>query len=235
MSHEFIFYLEPGSVNGHNAHFSRRESHHLGTVLRLKAGGEVSAVDGFGNRYLVRLEDKTDGVWRGIILAIECLEKEAPLPISLALPCLKSDRWEVALEAACEIGLDEVWLTDHHCAALSWTPSRLEKAKRKAIEALKQSKGGCLTRVSGPVKLPELLKKNQSKRFYLAVAEGAALSKPVPPIMLVVGPEGGLNPDEITLLDSVSTRRFTLGKRILRSEIACVAALGQLTLALNRE
>ena len=234
MSHTFIFYLNPENISGEKVAFSRAESHHIG-VLRLGSGCEIEAMDGRGRGYLIRLETKYDRIWQGVILDSRVVEAEAPVSVWLALPCLKGDRWESALEAACEIGIAGIWLTDYHNSAVSWTLSRRDKSRRKAIEALKQSGGYRLTAIAGPVTLTDLLKKSAGQNLYLADGEGLALSEIIVPALILVGPEAGLHPEERELLRAANFHSFSLGPRRLRAEVASLAALAQASLKLSSQ
>jgi 16S rRNA (uracil1498-N3)-methyltransferase len=230
VNHKFIFYLDPDGISKESAIFSPEESHHLSGVLRKVAGCEVEAVDGCGYRYRIQLLHKKDQRWVGAILSGEKVEQSAPQPLWLALPCLKSERWEMALEGACELGIQGIYLTHYQNAAASWTTNRIIKARRKAIEALKQSGGSCLTGIIGPLSIQELLIANPSLNVYLADSSGPAMVNLQVPALLLIGPEAGIHVEEEALLKQVNHYRFNLGKRRLRSEIACVAALAQAAL-----
>lgn len=232
MSHKFIFFLNPEDVSSDSATFSRAESHHL-DVLRQGAGCQVEAIDGCGRRYCLQLDEKQGGLWRGAILSQEMTEPAAPLPISLALPCLKAERWESALEAACEMGIERVVLTEYRQAVVSWTDARLDKARRKAVEALKQSGGSRLTEITGPLNLTELLNVVGGLNVYLTEKEAEAFTGIMAPAMILVGPEAGFHPEEESVLKAAGVQRFNLGKRRLRSEIACIAALSHAAVHLS--
>jgi len=227
LGHKFVFYLNASEISDAAVRFGRAESHHISAVLRLAAGSVVEAVDGEGTLYGVRLEKLQRGSWWGSILRREVQESQAPLPVSLALPCLKGERWEVALEAACEMGIKEVWLTDYHKAVVKWSKGRTERAQRKAIEALKQSGGSRMTRIQGPLALAQLVCETRAGEIWFADADGEVLPVIADAGLFIIGPEAGLDAEELDLLAKFRARRFSLGKRRLRSETAAVAALAQ--------
>jgi len=233
MPHQFLFYADPEAVQDDKVLFDRRESHHISDVLRAAAGAVVEATDGLGWIYRVRLAEIERGCWAGKILDKRQAEAEASLPISLALPCLKGDRWETALEAACEMGLRAVWLVDYAQAGLKWSKARLERAERKAIEALKQSHGSRLTLIQGPCSLEELLRQSDSGEIWAADASGEPLPNLRAPVLLIVGPEAGLGEAERELLQMKRSRFFSLGSRRLRAEVAAAAAIAQAALRLT--
>lgn len=228
MKHKFTFYVEPSRFQSEQVQFSRAESHHLSSVLRMKRGDQVEAVDGKGYIYSIQLLHREAGCWRGRILSRRLHEVTTPIPACIALPCLKGDRWEIALDAACEMGIQEVWLVDFKSASITWTKARQERAKRKAVEALKQSVGGRLTEILGPATLPGVIEACPTTPIWLADPTGGVMPASLETPLIVVGPEAGLHPEEEEYLTSKRVHRFSLGKRRLRSEIAVVAALTQL-------
>jgi len=232
MAHQFQFYADPESVQDDEIRFDRRESHHIGDVLRAAAGSAIEATDGLGWLYQVKLTASEKGRWAGRILDKRQAEAEAPLPISLALPCLKGDRWETALEAACEMGLRAVWLVNYAQAALKWSKARQERAERKAIEALKQSRGSRLTLIQGPCGLEELMRQSKAEEIWAADASGQLLPNLRAPILMIIGPEAGLGEAEKELLQAKRARFFSLGARRLRTEVAAAAAMAQAALRL---
>lgn len=225
--HRFVFYLEPASIKDDRVQFSREESHHLRAVLRYDVGQVVEATDGEGSVYRIRLEELAGGCWSGCILDRISDEATPPLAIRLALPCLKNDRWLLAFEAACEFGVEEIWPVDFSRVMVRWTNARLVKARRKAIEILKQAGGSHLTKVRDPMTFVELLAKGTFNDLLLADPEGERLLSLSEGALLVVGPEAGLHAEEEMAFGHCGGRLFNLGKRRLRSEIAAVAAVSQ--------
>ncbi|RJP81323.1 MAG: RsmE family RNA methyltransferase [Candidatus Zixiibacteriota bacterium] len=233
MGHQFRFYLDPAAIEGLEVRFDPGESHHLSGVLRRGTGAEIEATNGLGELFAVRLTGKWGGQWHGEIVERTAAPEAELLPLALALPCLKGDRWELALEAACELGTGEVWLVDYRQAAVAWSPARADRARRKAVEALKQSGGTRLTRILGPCRPADLLQIFPGEQIYLADAEGQPLEGIQTPALLVVGPEAGWSGEEEALFRQAGAKRFSLGSRRLRSEIASIAALAALSMKLN--
>jgi 16S rRNA (uracil1498-N3)-methyltransferase len=224
--HSFVFFLNPEQINADGVYFSTAESRHISAVLRLGRNDEISAVDGQGFLYRIILKERRADRWWGEIRSRRKHEPEPPVPLSLSLPCLKSNRWEILAEAACAMGVAEIWLTDFDNAAIRWSASRKERAEKKAVEALKQSGGSLLTRIEGPIPCRELLALPGFERILCADPEGGVLGEIRGVSLLLIGPEAGLNPKELELVQNAQIVRFNLGPRRLRSEIAGVCALG---------
>ncbi|MFL6428549.1 MAG: RsmE family RNA methyltransferase, partial [Acidobacteriaceae bacterium] len=125
--------------------------------------------------------------------------------------------------------------TEKHLAQAA--AKRVERWRRLALEAAKQSRRSDLPEIGEPTRLAAslaseaadrplciLLSETEEDQPLLRVLQenaGAAASG----IMLAIGPEGGWTPAEITLFTSAGWHSATLGPRILRVETAVIAAL----------
>ncbi|MCX6640148.1 MAG: RsmE family RNA methyltransferase [bacterium] len=225
--HQFTFFLDRAEIQDKEVRFSQSETHHISVVLRIPRSEIIEVVDGRGWYYKVRLGDEIQGRRLGTIVDSYCHEPEPILPVAIALPCLKADRWQLALETGCELGVNRIYLIDFQNAVVSWTTQRKEKAERKAVEILKQCGGSKLTEIYGPYPLSELITKFSPEAIFLADPEGATLETLPPDCLLVIGPEAGLAQPERELLFQIKVKRFSLGPRRLRSEIAAIVALAQ--------
>ncbi|MFH1863147.1 MAG: RsmE family RNA methyltransferase [bacterium] len=231
MHHQFVFYANPEQIQGSRICFDAFESRHI-NVLRLQKGAEIRVVDGKGRLFTVQLDSYCDNQWRGFIHDSRIHESSAPAPLSLALPCLKGEHWGIALEAACEIGIHEIFLVDYQNSAVHWTEARLEKARRKALEALKQSGGSHLTHVSGPFSLTELITGWKSA-ILVADSSGGECESVPESALLIIGPEAGLHEQEIEALKKRKSVFIRFGDRRLRSEISAIVAVSQMILKMK--
>ncbi len=188
--------------------------HHLETVLRRSPGSTVTYTDGEGRMGEGRLEGAH--VRRG---AERLVERPFP-PITLAVaPPRSADRQRMIVEKLAELGVDRlVWLRSRHGEG---RPPRPDKAAAWAAGALEQSRGAHRLEVSSQ-QLPPL---DLNPLLFVADQQG----EPFPPftgaVTLVVGPEGGLAPDEIP----DGAVRVSLGDRVLRVETAAIAGATLLT------
>ncbi|MXQ58604.1 16S rRNA (uracil(1498)-N(3))-methyltransferase [Streptomyces sp. XHT-2] len=210
------------------------EGRHAVAVKRLRAGEEVVLTDGAG-RWAAGEVEGAEGKDRLIVRLGEVVEEPAETPrltVVQALP--KGDRGELAVETMTEVGVDAIvpWAASR--CITQWKGERgaksLAKWRATAREAGKQSRR---------VRFPEVADAATSKGVasVLAEAEFAAVlhesgteplaSAPLPStgdIVLVVGPEGGVSPEELALFESVGARAYRLGKSVLRTSTAGTAA-----------
>ncbi|TKJ41836.1 hypothetical protein CEE37_04515 [candidate division LCP-89 bacterium B3_LCP] len=229
MRHQFTFYIDPSAISGDEVYFNSGETHHIRNVLRLQNGQEIIATDGTGWEFHIILQDPDKEHQRGKIVKREILEETPPLPVSITIPCLKGERWLFAVEIACELGVQKIIPVNFVLSQAKWTETRLQKAKKKAIECLKQSGGAFLTQVEEPDDLTGVLQRNSSTEIWFAHQKGRQNSVIRADTLIIVGPESGLDDSEVKILTDLNARSFYLGSRRLRSEIAVAAVLGQIS------
>lgn len=216
VAHVFVDHLETPSL-------SDTDEHHLSRVLRLRDGESVTASDGRGG-------------WRSCVWADGTLRASGdvvtvaapPQRIGVAFVPVKGDRNEWSVQKLTEIGVDDIILlapTRHSVVRWSDADKQLRKLRVVAREAAMQSRRVWLPAVSGLVSLLDALAMPGA-----AVADPAATSTAlsaslaVPnlasPALIVVGPEGGFDDDEIP----ANVPRVSLGDTILRAETATLVA-----------
>jgi 16S rRNA (uracil1498-N3)-methyltransferase len=229
------FFVEPGAVKGDRASLAGEELRHARSVLRLSKGDEATLLDGAGGIYRARFlgSGRSDGEMEIISCA---LEPPPPLAITLALALLKGDRFEWALQKACELGAAGFIplvcergeaRPSRGCAAGEDT--RLARWRRIAAAACKQSGRARFPIISPPLPLSGLAPSAFARTVVLWEEEaarplGAALGEgPLASVLLVVGPEGGFSPREMESLTAGGAVAARLGPRVLRAETAAVA------------
>jgi 16S rRNA (uracil1498-N3)-methyltransferase len=214
---------------------------HLARVLRAEPGQIYDIVAG---GFLHRAEITSATESQVSFLLHEELEADAALPLHLLLAIFKFDHLEWAIEKATELGVARITpilarRTEKHLAQAA--AKRVERWRRIALEASKQSRRTDIPEVADPITLKLALERETSAhRVLLSETEQqttltAALLHPKegrPPksaanstYALAIGPEGGWTPDEMALFTTHHWQHVTLGPRILRAETAAIAAI----------
>ncbi|GGJ13485.1 16S rRNA (uracil(1498)-N(3))-methyltransferase [Streptomyces brasiliensis] len=210
------------------------EGRHAVSVKRLQPGEEVVLTDGAG-RWAEGEVVATEGKDRLIVRLTSVAEEppESPrITVVQALP--KGDRGEVAVETMTEVGVDAIVPWQAARCITQWKGDRglkaLGKWRATAREAGKQSRR---------VRFPEVADAATSKQVaaLLAEADFAAVlheSGDTPlataelpaegEIVLVVGPEGGVSPEELALFEEAGARAYVLGRTVLRTSTAGTVA-----------
>ena len=218
-------------IAGDTARITGEDVRHLSRVLRLRAGDAVEICDGAGTDYT------------GVITAIGqdevtcALSGAHPSPteprcrVTLFQALPKTGKMEVIVQKCVELGVAAVTpVVTERCVAV---PTRDFENKRVAAEAAKQSRRGIIPPVSGVLPLRQVdfsrfdtvlaaYEEERTTSLKAALAGGAGES-----IALIIGPEGGLESEEVAWLTAAGAVSVSLGPRILRTETAGMAMLAQ--------
>lgn len=242
-----LFHVDPADLDGVTAgslvEVTGPEARHAASAQRLGAGEEVLLADGQGQG----VEGEVVSAAPDLLVVRVSGRRDEPVPdlrLVLVQALAKGGRDESAVEAATELGVDEVvpWEADR--SIVRWRGPRAAKAHQKwvnvATAAAKQSRRARTPVVDDPVTTKGLAAR-------LRDASGTALvlheeaSDPIAhvelpasgDILLVVGPEGGISPDELDLLRAGGAQAVRLGDAVLRSSTAGPAAVAVLSARLR--
>lgn len=234
-----LFLVAPGTLTEgtDRLRLDGPEGHHAADVQRLRVGEEVLVGDGEGRLARCTVAQ----VERGALdLRVDSIahEPEPALRLVLVQALAKGDRDLMAVEAATELDVDEIlpWQADR--SIVRWRAERGEKARRKweqqARAAGKQSRRSRLPLVGELVDRRGLLARASGADAVLVLHEDAGqplTEVPLPPsgeVLLVVGPEGGIAPEELDALRAAGATPVRLGRTVLRTSTAGAAALAVL-------
>ncbi|MFJ3924091.1 16S rRNA (uracil(1498)-N(3))-methyltransferase [Streptomyces sp. NPDC090022] len=214
------------------------EGRHAVSVKRLNPGEDVVLTDGRG-RWTEGVVKAAEGKDRLVVMDLHTVEEEPEPAVRItvvqALP--KGDRGELAVETMTETGVDAIVPWQASRCITQWRGDRgaksLAKWRSTAREAGKQSRR---------VRFPEVAEARSTKQV-AALLAGADLavvlhedreagSEPLATaalpaagsIVVVVGPEGGVSPDELAAFAEAGARPYRLGRSVLRTSTAGTAA-----------
>jgi 16S rRNA (uracil1498-N3)-methyltransferase len=225
------FFVRPEAIDGGRVRFDALEARHLGRVLRLGPGDIVLAIDGQGRQLTVRLLDVGARAAEGVILEDEALDTESALDLTLGQSIPKGDRMETVIRMATELGVRRVvpLVTARTVMRVEGEghDERLRRWRRIAREAAKQCGRAAIPEVSPPAALAAWLAGLRGEGLLVCLWEGERVGiaerLPEPPVTratLVIGPEGGLAPEEVDALRGAGAVVGGLGPRILRTDTA---------------
>lgn len=238
-----LFLVDPGSLDGlapgDAVVISGPEAHHAATVRRITVGEQVLVGDRQGSRVLsvvasvagdavrLRVEERAD-------------EPEPSLRLTLVQALAKDGRDEDAVEAATELGVDGVipWQADR--SIVRWKGPKVEKGRQKwarVIErAAKQSRRARWPQLEDLVTSGALARRCSAEGVTTLILHEEATSPLATTslpgsgeLLLVVGPEGGISPEEIERLAATGATTVRLGAQVLRASTAGPAALAVLS------
>lgn len=207
---------------------------HASRALRLQVGDQALLFNGDGNDYLCELivVKKTEVVAK--IKAVEHVDSESPLKISLAQAISSGDRMDYTIQKAVELGVGAIQPIASQRSVVKLTGERAEKRREHwqnvVISACEQSGRAVLPTVAAPLSLADWLARPSNADLRITLSPTAEhclheLSPPQGDICLLIGAEGGLTEHEIALAASQGFVPVRLGNRILRTETAPIAAI----------
>lgn len=203
------------------------DRHHLTRVQRVRVGDEVTAADGRGRWRPCRLV--TDGRLE-VLGPVTTLPDVASRTVAVAL--LKGDRNDLVVQKLTELGLDRIVVFPAARSVARWEPAKVERQRlrfeRIAREAAMQSRRARLPDVVVLGGLAEVLAAVTPGGGRVALAEPGGDRPTADLATVLVGPEGGWDPGELTVVSG----RVDLGPTVLRAETAAVVA-GTLLVALR--
>lgn len=223
------FFL-PQSFDAPMVRLAGDEARHLSRVLRLKAGDEVILFDGRGGEAQARISTiAADGVELSVLERSTGVEP-ARLRLTLATAVPKGERFDWLVEKATELGVDRLVPIITTRSVVHPGPGKLDRLRRTIVAASKQCGRSRLMELTEPIAWQELVEREFKGDRVALVADPSgekppwdARSGPLETIV-VIGPEGGLTPNELESAVAAGARLISLGPRILRIETAALAA-----------
>ncbi|WP_309128527.1 16S rRNA (uracil(1498)-N(3))-methyltransferase [Microbacterium sp.] len=217
------------------------EAKHAAVVRRVRVGESVSIGDGSG----VWLEGSVEDVSASQVsvrIARRSVQDEPESRIVLAQALAKGDRDELAVQAACELGVDEIVPWQAARSVSRWEGAKAAKGRERwssiVREAAKQAHRAWIPDVAEVQSTARLAQRAAGSRMLLldpwADTQLSSIRPDGREIVLVVGPEGGIAPEELERLEAAGAERVRLGDTVLRTSTAGPAAIAVLSAMLGR-
>ena len=242
-----LFYADVVPAVGELVRIDGDEGFHAATVRRIRTGETLAVSDGSGAvaDCVVEAVDKRSLTAR--VLHRRIVAPARPeVTVVQAIP--KSERSELAIELACEAGADEFVAWQSARCVARWDGERAEKGLRRwravARSAARQSRRARIPGISGPLSTAALERFVRDRRAAGAVVLVLHESADHPlaeiavgqaeALVLVVGPEGGIDAEELDTLVAAGAAPVRLGPTVLRTSTAAAVALGAIGVLTDR-
>lgn len=236
------FFAPPSAIRGRRVVLPENESRHVCSVLRAREGDEITVVDGEGGWYRVEIAHASPEQVVGTILDTHRDRGEPDVHATVGVGLLtKRSRFETFVEKAVELGVRRVVpLQTAHTETDSIRPDRLRNVM---IAAVKQCRRSRLPILAEPTSVATIVDETTAgSRF---ICHGGADASPIlrvldetertKEVLVLVGPEGGFTPEEVTTARDAGCRPVSLGRRRLRAETAGIVALNAVLLQSQSE
>lgn len=219
-------YLPPDAAN------------HVGRVLRMQSGQTIKLFNGDGHDYTATLTEISKKQVQAIIEQQQQVETESPLTLHLAQGISRGDKMDFTLQKSVELGVTEITPLFTERCGVKLAGERLEKKHQQwqkiVISACEQSGRAYVPIVHPPIKLSDFLQqKTEQLKLNLhprATTNIKTLAKPEQGVRFIIGPEGGLDDNEIQQALEAGYQEILLGPRVLRTETAALTLISALQL-----
>lgn len=240
----YNFFAAESARQGNTFRITGADLNHMKNVLRMRTGEEFLVSAG-GVSFLCRLTGYADDAAEAEILTENYQNTSLPIRICLFQGLPKSDKLELIIQKAVELGAEEIVpVTMHRCIVK--LDDKKKSAKRERWQAIaeaaaKQSKRNAIPAVSEPVpfnramemaaQMDLFLVPYENERGMAATKEALDSLKPGMSVGILIGPEGGFEQKEVEAAQAAGGVPVSLGRRILRTETAAITAVGMCMLA----
>ena len=244
----YHFFVSEEQINGENAYIEGSDVNHIANVLRMKPGEELLISVKEDWDYLCKIVDiETDRVNLKVLESME--QRELPVNITLLQGIPKSDKLEMIIQKAVELGVSEIIPVKTKRVVVKIDEKKVDTKVNRwnaiAESAAKQSKRSIIPKVHEPMSIDnalEIVKDFGVKLIPYENADGIDKTRRIldnmdktKNIAVFIGPEGGFEESEVERIKNSGFEVITLGKRILRTETAGLALLSNIMIRLEDE
>ena len=222
-------------TEGKTAELNSDNSHHLNKVLRFPVGKNIIVFngDGFDYKALVQGAKKTTSLQ---IISKARNNSESKLDLTLAQGIAKGEKMDFLIQKAVELGVTRIIPMKLERCVVRLREEKVQKKidhwQKIANHACEQSGRSVIVSVSDPVSLEGLLEEKGHNGFVLHHRAQIGLSQvqETSNATILIGPEGGLTEKEVSDSEFAGYQSVHIGKRVLRTETASLAAIANMQL-----
>jgi 16S rRNA (uracil1498-N3)-methyltransferase len=229
------FFLPAGAVDGGRAVIEGADAAHLARSLRARPGERVVVVDAGGTEHGVVLEEVEPGRATGSVEWSRPATGEPGARV-LVLQALPAEGMDAAVEGLAEVGAAEIWPVLTRRTVARPDPERAARRVERWRAIAREA--AALAGRAGPVPVQPLRGLDEAlaalpagtRILACAVGGGSPLASVEAgggrTLALVIGPEGGLAPEELAAILAAGGEEVHLGPRVLRARLAGAVAAG---------
>ena len=212
---------------------------HIGKSLRMRVGDMLMVTDGLGLDYGCQITEITKDTVTLKICYTQANESEPTCKVTIYQGVPKSGKMEDIVQKCVELGVCKITPTlTQRCVSRpdeKASAKKIARYQKISLEAAQQSGRGIVPEITQMLSLKQVVEQDDSEiKIVFYEGGGEKLSSIITPniksVSIFIGPEGGFEQSEVELIESMGGVRATLGKRILRTQTAPVAALTSIML-----
>ncbi len=239
----YQFFVEPNQVIGEEVFITGADVNHIKNVLRFDQGDSLSVCDNSGKLYDCTIASLTNEEIRCKIQSVEDSKSELPVKITLFQGAPKSDKLELIVQKCVELGVYDIVPVSMKRTIVKYDAKKLQKKisrwQQISESAAKQSKRAIIPELKSMISFKEMMTKLDTYDLIILPYENAAGMEGTREIFstieagmkvaVIIGPEGGIDDEELASIESAGGKAITLGNRILRTETAGMTCLAMIS------
>ena len=233
----YNFFVDESEKQGNYFTITESDFNHISNVLRMKTGDQI-LVSCKGQASLCKIEIFSDYI-KAEIVEENYHDTNLPIKIHLFQGLPKSDKMELIIQKAVELGVEEITPVEMNRCVVKIEEKKKKNKKERwqsiAESAAKQSKRVIIPKVNDIISYKQFLEKSEELSVLLvpyenkdgmkATKDALSLIKSGDTVGILIGPEGGFEEKEIDLVTEKNGKTISLGSRILRTETAAIASV----------
>jgi len=232
------FFVAEDSVRDGKVVFRGEVAHQISRVLRLSPGDRLCAVLVDGREFIVEIGVTTpDTIIARIVGTVERWT-EPPVRVTLLQGLPKGDKIEYIVQKCTELGVERLILTVCARSVPKWEERKVKdkilRLTRIACEAAEQSGRLRVPSIIGLFSFEEAVSRLATGELMLmpweeyrgkGIKDVLRAARSAKEVSVIIGPEGGFDPNEVRTAMDAGATPVRLGPRILRTETAAVVAV----------
>lgn len=226
---------------------AKEKSHYLANVMRLRRGDTITVIDGCGKAFLAEICSIENEVLFIRIINEVILNTEPPFEIALCQSLIKGDKMDFVIQKATELGVNQIAPLITERTVVKET-RKLNRWRKITEEAAEQCSRTVIPIIHEPVAIQDFIIRaaaiadncklngfifweeggeslTQAFKKMISRSKVGGNLKSSESIYIIIGPEGGLTQREVELAEENGLIKTSLGKRLLKSETASIAAV----------
>lgn len=237
------YFVMNNNIENNSIRIVDEDAHHISKVMRFQQRDILLCIDEDANSYKCAIEDIGNNYI--IVKIIDKIEEsnEADIDITIYQALIKSDKMEWVIQKGTELGVKSFVPVSMTYSIAKIDTDRQDKKinrwQKIAKEAAEQSERNIIPHISQPMTFEEMIADiNMVDTLPLLAYERSKHSQGILSLIkkypdykkfaIIIGPEGGLCPEEIDLAHKSGIHLVNLGPRILRTETAAIVAVSGL-------
>lgn len=232
-------------IGGDKITLNEEQSRHIAKSLRMKKGDMLTLCTGDGTDYGCMIDEITKDSVTLTVCYEQASNTEPTVKVSLFQGVPKSDKMEDIIQKCVELGIYEITpvLTKRSISRPDEKQAKKKQVRynKIALEAAQQSGRGIIPKINDMTSFKNAVNSCDADLKIIFYEGGgkslkSLINDDIKTVAIFIGPEGGFEKDEVDAVLDIGGINATLGKRILRTQTAPVAALSAImTLTGNME